>query len=75
MKLFHPLGFTKGLVFGWSTSVTRINFFFCFFLDDSRFFKETAGIVCHASEAFSRGCILLEFSSYNCFFPINFSLE
>ena len=31
------------------------------------FFKELAGIVCHAFEAFSRGCILLElnFSSYN----------
>ena len=26
MKLFHLLGFTKELVFGLSTSVTRLNF-------------------------------------------------
>ena len=48
MKLFHPLGFTKQLVFGWSTSVTRINLFFICFIDGSRFFKEPAGIACHA---------------------------
>ena len=27
MKLFHLLAFTKELVFGWSTSVTRFNLF------------------------------------------------
>ena len=59
MKLFHILGFTKELVFGSSTSVTRLNLFLCF-LDGSRFFKEPAGIACYAFEAFSRGCILLE---------------
>ena len=60
MKLFHLLGFTKELVFGSSTSVTRLNLFFVCFIDGSRFFKEPAGIVCHAFEAFSRGCILSE---------------
>ena len=49
MKLFHLLRFTKELIFGSSTSVTRLNSFF----DGSHFFKEQAGIVCHAFEAFS----------------------
>ena len=35
MKLFHLLDFTKELVFGWSTSVTRLNLF-CMF---SRWFS------------------------------------
>ena len=57
MKLFYSLGFTKELVFGSLTSATKLNLF----LDGSLFFKEPpAGIVCHAFEAFSRGCILLE---------------
>ena len=60
IKLFHLLGFTKDLVFGSSTSVTRLNLFFVCFIDGSHFFKKPAGIVCHAFEAFSRGCILLE---------------
>ena len=30
------------------------------FLDGSRFFREPAGIFCHAFEAFRSGCILLE---------------
>ena len=34
--------------------------FFGCFLDGSRTFKEPAGPLCHAFEAFSRGCILLE---------------
>ena len=51
MKLFHLTRLVD----------TRLNLF----LDDSCFFREPAGIVCHAFEAFSRGCILLEFSSYN----------
>ena len=60
MKLFHLLGFTKELVFGSSTSVTRLTLFLWIFLDGSSFFKEPAGIACYASEAFSSGCILLE---------------
>ena len=31
MKLFHLLGFTKELVFGLSTSVTRVNLSLCVF--------------------------------------------
>ena len=31
MKLFYLLGFTKELVFGSSTSVTRLNLFLCVF--------------------------------------------
>ena len=39
------------------------------FLDGSRFFKEPAGIVCHAFEAYSRGwCILLELEMISFFF-------
>ena len=61
MKLFHLLGFTKELVFGLSTSVTRPNLFLCVFLDGSHFFKEPAGIARYTFEAFSRrGFILLE---------------
>ena len=59
MKLFRLLGFTKELVFGSPTSVTRLNFFLCVFIDGSRFFKEPAGMACYAFEAFSRGYILL----------------
>ena len=59
MKLFYLPGFIIELVFGTSTSVTRLNLFFRCFSDSSRFFKESAGIVRHAFEAFSRGCILL----------------
>ena len=47
MKLFHLLGFTIELVFGSSSSVTRLNLFFGCLLDGSHFFKEPAGIVCH----------------------------
>ena len=68
MKLFHLLGFTKELVFGSLTSVTRLNLF----LDGSRFFKEPpARIACHAFEVYSRGCILLEleFLPIILFFP------
>ena len=39
------------------------------FLDVSRFFKEPAGIVCPAFEAFSRGCLLLELGIIS-FLPI-----
>ena len=59
MKLFHLLGFTKQLVFGSPTSVTRINLFLGFFRWLS-LFKEPAGIACSAFEAFSRACIFLE---------------
>ena len=76
MKLFHLLGFTKELTFGSSTSVTRFKFVLVCCIDGSRFFKEPAGIVYHAFEALSRGCILLElkmmFSSYDCFLAIMF---
>ena len=66
IKLFHILGFTEELVFGSSTSVTRLHLFFVCFIGGSHFFKEPAGIVHHA------GCILLElkiiiFSSYTLF--------
>ena len=44
MKLIYPLSFTKELVFGSSTSVTRLELFFVRFLDGSRFFKKPAGI-------------------------------
>ena len=54
MKLFHLLGFTTELLFGSSTSVTRINLVFGCFLDGFCFFKEPAGIICHDFEAFSR---------------------
>ena len=80
MRLFHLLGFIKELVFGSSTSVTRLNFCFLYFLIFSRFFKESAGIVCHAFEASSRGCIVLELEMisffpmmYNCFLPIMYN--
>ena len=59
MKLFHLFGFTKELVFGLPSSVTRLDLF-CVFLDGSYFFKEPAGTACYAFEAFSRGCVLLE---------------
>ena len=59
MKLFHLLDFVKELVFGSSTCY-ETSFVFVCFLDGSRFFKEPAGIVCHAFEVFSSGCILLE---------------
>ena len=59
-EVVSPLVFTIELVFGFSASVTRLNLFFGCFLDSSRFFKEPAGIVCYAFEAFSRSCILLE---------------
>ena len=60
MKLCHLLGFTKELVFGSSTSVTRLNLSLCVFLGISHFFKESAGTACYAFETFSRGCILSE---------------
>ena len=60
MKLFPLLGFNINVVFGSSTSVARLNLFFGCFLDVSRFFKEPARIVYHTLEAFSRGCISLE---------------
>ena len=69
MKLFHLLGYTKELVFGTSTSVTRPNLFFVCFLDGCCFFKEPAEIVCYAFKAFSKGWILLELGMIN-FFPI-----
>ena len=65
MKLFHLLGFTKELIFGSSTSVTRLNLFFVCFLDGSRFFKKPAGKVCHAFKVFSRGCILIGLGMIN----------
>ena len=68
MKLFHFLGFTKELVFGSSVSVTRLSFFFVCFIDSCRSFKETAEIVCHVFEAFSRGCMLLELKFVIVFF-------
>ena len=69
MKLFDLVGFTKELLKGSSTSVARYNLFFVSFLDGSCFFKEPAGIVYYAFEAFSRGCILLELGMIN-FLPI-----
>ena len=60
MKLFHVLGFTKELTFGSSNSVTTLKFVLVCCIDGSRFFKEPVGIVYHAYEALSRGCILLE---------------
>ena len=57
MKLFHLLGFTKELFFGWSASVTRLNLFLYVFRW-LLLFKEPAGIVCRTFEAFSRVCIL-----------------
>ena len=68
MKLFHLLGFSKELDFGSSTSVTRLNLFFVCFTDSFRFFKEPLGIFCHAFEAFSRDCILLELKIIIVFF-------
>ena len=68
VKLFHLLGLTKELVFGSSTPATRLNLFFACFIDGSRFFKEPAGIVCHAFEAFSRSCVLLELKIIIVFF-------
>ena len=47
---------------------------FCKFLDSSQFFKEPAGIICHAFEAFSRDWND-KFSSYNYLLPIRFYLE
>ena len=68
VKLFHLLSFTKKLVSGSSASVTRLNLFFVRFIDGSSFFKEAARIICHAFEAFSRGCILLELKVIIVFF-------
>ena len=68
MKLFHLLGLTKELVFDSSTPATRLNLFFACFIDGSRFFKELAGIVCHAFEAYSRSCVLLELKIIIVFF-------
>ena len=73
MKLFHLFGFTAELVFGSPSSATRHNLFFGCFLDGSRFLKETVGIVCHAFEAFSRGCILLDIEMIS-FLPKLFKL-
>ena len=50
MKSFYILEFTKALVFGSSTSATRL-IYYPVFLGVSRFFKEQAGIVCHAFDA------------------------
>ena len=68
MKLFHLLGFAKELVFAGQLLLLDL-ICFCMFLDGSRFFKESTGIVCHAFEAFSRGCILLELEMIS-FLPI-----
>ena len=65
MKLFHLLDFTTGLVFSSPTSVTRIILLFGCLIDGSRIFKEPTGIVSHAFEGFSRGCILLELELVN----------
>ena len=73
MKLFHLIGFTIELVFGSSTSVTKLNLFFGYFLNGIPFFKKPAGIVCHPFEAFSRGCILPK-SEIISFLPIIFKL-
>ena len=67
MRLLHILGFTKELVLGSSTSVPILNLFFLCFLVGYRFLKNQE-IVCHALEAFSRGCILLELEMIS--FPI-----
>ena len=69
IKLSHLLNITIELVFGSTTYVTKPNLFFGCFLDGSRFFKEPAGIVCHAFEAISRGSIFLEFEILR-FLPI-----
>ena len=73
MKLFHLLGFGIELVFGTSTSVTRLSCFFRYFLDGSHFFKEPEGMVCHAFEEFNRGVILLKLEMIR-FLPIIFKL-
>ena len=39
MTLLHLRGLTKELVFGSSTSFTRLNLFFVCFIDDSRFLR------------------------------------
>ena len=77
MKLFHLLGFTKGLFCGSSTSGTILNLFSVCFIDGSHFFKKSAGRICHAFEVFGRGCILSEltelselFSSYKLFLRV-----
>ena len=67
MSLFHRLGFTAELVFGSSTSVTRLNLFFGWFLHGSRFLKKPAGIACQAFKALSRGWILLELEKISFF--------
>ena len=61
------------LVFGSLISVTRLNLLFVCFLDGFLFFEEPVGILCHAFEAFSRGCILLELEMIT-FLPIIFKL-
>ena len=62
MKLFHLLGFTKELVFGSSTSVTRFNpVFLCvFFWIDVTFLRNQQEQPVTLLITFSRGCILLE---------------
>ena len=70
---FSFISFTKELVFGSWTSITRHNMFFGCFLDGWRFFREPAEIVCNTFEAFSRGYILWE-SEIISFLPILFKL-
>ena len=72
MRLFH-LRSAGELIFGSPTSATKLNLFFGYFLDGSRFFKEAAGIACQDFEAFSRGCILSELEMV-CFLTITFEL-
>ena len=59
-EVVSPPWFHYRAIFGSSTSATRLNLFFGCFLDGSHVFKEPAGIVYHAFEAFSRDCISLE---------------
>ena len=72
LKLFHFLCFIVKLVFGLSTSVTKLYLFFENCLGGFRFFNEPAGKVCHASEALSRGFVLLELEMI-LFLPIIFT--
>ena len=70
MNLFHLFGFTF-LVFGSSTSATRLIFFIGCFLDGSCFFKKPAEILCQLFQGFSGGCILSELEMIS-FLPVNF---
>ena len=73
MMLCHILVYTIHiqLAFGLLASVTRLVLFSLRSVDAFRFFfKEPAEIENHAFEAFSRGCILLEFEMMFSFYNV-----